>query len=347
MLPMLHRCMTSKKRLLVPTNYDHKSAIEQSSTGHSGSQELSGHKKAKFPQRLPEDAGDSRHIIDILLEERCERLHESMLWPIYRSVLYPILRYSEARQMADAIIDLEGHGVFDYLSDLLTLNISISGLHENVPSTGKVIIASTHPTGIADGIAMYDALKNYRPDQVYYANRDALRAAPQLEEIIIPVEWVEEKRTRQRSRETLIATKQAFADDRCLVIFPSGKLAYMRPGTKELIEQDWMISVVNLARKYKVPVVPVKMIARNSWLYYWFRNLGKELRDITLFNELLNKREKPFELIFGKLIPPEALTGDPECVTSKLRQHADQHVIDGLSWEYKPLYRPSEKLLML
>jgi len=289
-------------------------------------------KKTHYPSRLPEDQDDPRHIIDIMLEERCERMQQNRLWPVYRAILYPILRYRQARKMADDILPLAGHGVFDHLSDLLSLNVIIEGIEENLPRTGPVIIASTHPTGIADGIAMYDALKNHRPDQIYYANRDAIRAAPQLEDIIIPVEWLPEKRTRQRSRETLLATKDAFNNQRCLVIFPSGKLAYMKPGTKILVEQDWMASVVNLARKYKYPVVPVKMAARNSWLYYWFRGLGTELRDITLFNELLNKKNKPFHLTFGKMIAPEALCGDPETVTKALQYHVDKEIEQDIAW---------------
>lgn len=284
----------------------------------------------QWPARLPDDADDPRHIIDILLEERCESMLRNPLWWLHKAVLYPLLRYREAVRMANDIAPLSARQGFDHLSDTLSLNVTTSGL-ENLPAKGRVIIASTHPTGIADGIAMFDAIKAKRPDLVFYANRDAIRAAPQLEELIIPVEWVLEKRTRQRSRETLAATKIAFQEERCLVIFPSGRLAFM-DDNKVLTEQDWMSSVVSLARKYKCDVVPVHMKGRNSWLYYWFRNLGKELRDITLFNELLNKKKKPFHLTFGSIISHKDLSGDPDIVTSALKNHAVYHVVDNKEW---------------
>ncbi len=280
--------------------------------------------------RLPDDANDPRHIIDILLEERCEKMHAHPLWPIYKRVLYPILRYREAVKMANEMHGKTGMGILNHVSDLLTLNVTTQNI-DIIPKTGRIIVASTHPTGIADGVAMFDALKNHRPDMMVFANRDAIRAAPQLGEMIIPVEWVEKKRTRQRSRETLIETKHAFETEKCIVIFPSGRLAYMKD--RILTEQDWMNSVVNLARKYKCDVIPVHMAARNSWLYYWFRNLGTELRDITLFNELLNKKKKPFHLTFGKRISWEDLSGDADRVTTALRAHAVHNVISGTTWK--------------
>ncbi|MEO0319807.1 MAG: 1-acyl-sn-glycerol-3-phosphate acyltransferase [Pseudomonadota bacterium] len=282
------------------------------------------------PDRMPEDVGDPRHIIDILLEERCQSMQQDFLWPLYKAILYPLLRHGEAVKMADAIHPLTAWQAFSYLSDVLSLTLTTHGL-EHVPRTGRLIIASTHPTGIADGIAMFDALKTVRPDMAVYANRDAVRAAPQFSDMIIPVEWLAEKRTRQRSRETLVATRAAFDEGRCLVIFPSGRLAYMNDD-RVLTEQDWMTSVVSLARKYECDVVPVHMAARNSWLYYWFRNLGPELRDITLFNELLNKKRKPFTLTFDKPIAHTDLSGDPERLTQALRAHAVDHIPAGVSW---------------
>ncbi|MEL6379150.1 MAG: 1-acyl-sn-glycerol-3-phosphate acyltransferase [Pseudomonadota bacterium] len=286
---------------------------------------------ADVPARLPEDVDDPRHIIDILLEERCQSMQKDFLWPLYKAVLYPLLRHGEAVKMADAIHPLTACEAFTHLSDILSLSLITHGL-ETVPRTGRLIIASTHPTGIADGIAMFDALKAVRPDMAFYANRDAIRAAPQFRDMIIPVEWLQEKRTRQRSRETLAATRAAFDEGRCLVIFPSGRLAYMNED-KVLTEQDWMTSVVSLARKYECDVVPVHMAARNSWLYYWFRNLGPELRDITLFNELLNKKRKRFTLTFDKPIAHTDLSGDPESLTRALRAHAVHNIPANVPWQ--------------
>ena len=279
----------------------------------------------------PEPLPPGKHVVDVLIEERAPTLVASRAWPLWRAVLYPLLKEPLARRMADALVGKSGHEAMQIVSRQLALNLQVSGL-DHVPATGKVIIAATHPTGIADGIAMYDALAARRPDLAFFANRDALRVSTRFEEILIPVEWRADRRTRARSRETLVASRIAFDAERCVVLFPSGRLAFM-DDNKVLTEQAWMNSVVTLARKYDCPVVPAHIRARNSWLYYWFRNIGPELRDITLFNELLNKQGKPFDIAFGPAIKASALHGDPQTVTDALRAHAVDDVRAGKPWK--------------
>ncbi|MDZ7629570.1 MAG: 1-acyl-sn-glycerol-3-phosphate acyltransferase [Parvularculaceae bacterium] len=271
-----------------------------------------------------------KHIVDILIEERAKTLVKSPLWPLYRAVLYPLLKEPEAKRMADAIAPLTGAAAMAHVSSILALDACAHGL-EHLPRSGRFIVASVHPTGIADGVAMYDALSKVRRDVVFFANRDAIRVSPGFSDILIPVEWVVEKRTRQRSRETLVEMKKAFEAERCVVLFPSGRLAMMGED-KKLIEREWMTSVAIFARRYDCPVVPAHIGARNSPLYYWFWKLNTELRDITLFNELLNKKGKRFDIRFGPAIPAEALGGDPVEVTKALREHAAYDVPAGRPW---------------
>ena len=266
------------------------------------------------------DAASDKHIVDALIEERAQKLMRSPLWPLYKRILYPLLLHRKAIKMADAIAPLSARGVMDYISALLHIDLAVEGV-KHIPKHGRILIAATHPTGIPDGVAMYDALKAHRPDMTFFANRDAIRAAPGLADMIIPVEWVEEKRTMLRSRETLASAIKAFNREQCVILFPSGRLAFMG-GDKKLVEQDWLPSVAIFARKYDCAVVPAHVEARNSWMYYWFWKLNTELRDITLFHELLNKKGAPYKITFGHPIQPEALKGDPPTVADALRRHA-------------------------
>lgn len=270
-------------------------------------------------ETTPAFAAD-KHIVDVLIEERAQKLMRSPFWSVMRPLLYSLLLHGPAVKMANAIADLPARGVFDYISGLLCLDVQVDGL-ENLPAAGRVLIAATHPTGIPDGVAMFDAIKARRPDMTFFANRDALRAAPGLEDMIIPVEWVPQKRTRLRSRETLASAIKAFNEEKCVVLFPSGRLAFMNED-KILTEQEWLPSVAIFARKYNCPIVPVEIEMRNSWLYYWFWKVNTELRDITLFHELLNKKGKTYKMTFGPLIAPDSLHGEPAEAAEWLRRHA-------------------------
>lgn len=261
------------------------------------------------------------HIVDVLIAERAPRLAASPAWPLLRPLLYAILDYGKARRMADAIAPLSGREALDYVSRLLALKVTARGL-EHVPRRGRCIVVCNHPTGIADGVAAFDVLKTLRSDLCFYANADAHRVSRRFEEVLIPVEWVEAKRTRERMRQTLILTRDAMESDRCLVIFPAGRLS-RRQSDGQLRDDDWMASAVSIARRYHAPILPLHVAGPWSALFHFFHGFSAELRDITLFHELLNKRGRPFTLTAGALIAPGELEGDPTDVTAQLKAYVE------------------------
>lgn len=255
-----------------------------------------------------------QHIIDVLIEERAINLMKHpTTWKLLRALGDGILGYERAVQMADSIAPLRGREVFDFMSDLLQLKLELTGI-ENVPKSGCAVITPNHPAGIADGIAVYDAIKEIRQDVIFLANRDAIRVSPGLADIIVPVEWREEFRTARRNRETIHALVQSIKSERLIVIFPSGRLA--RPTLKGLKERPWQITALNLAQKYDIPVIPMNIKGHNTLFYYlaWFINT--ELKDITLFRELLNKTGQKYRLTIGEAFRSE---GDIQKDTEELR----------------------------
>jgi putative hemolysin len=261
------------------------------------------------------------HIVDIMIEERCPSWVRHWSWPAVRPVLFSLLGYRKAIRWADEIRQItSGAECFAFLDRVLDLRVTSTGL-ERVPAKGRAVIVANHPTGLADGSIALAALAPVRSDIEIMANADACRINPRFAEVIIPVEWVKDKRSVPKTRETLRRAAATFDAERLLMIFPSGALAQMRNG--KLTDEPWMPTAVSLARKNKAPVTPLHIAGRNSRLYYTFCGLNRELRDITLFRELLNKQGDKFHLTFGPQIPVEHLNGDPQAVTDKLRDYVD------------------------
>lgn len=259
------------------------------------------------------------HIADQLIEERGEKLVNSRWWPVLRPFLYKILHYDDAVRMANDLAPLPGTAAMEYVSRLLALDLDIQGL-QHVPQDGAFVMAVNHPTGIADGVAIYDTLKRVRQDIAIFTNRDALRVNERLSEYLIPVEWREDLRDRSKMRETLRLSSLAFKDGRAVVMFPSGRIAYWKNG--RLNERPWQTTAVTMPRKQGVPILPVNVEARNSGLFYWFANWNTELRDMTVFHELLNKKGKTFRITIGPLIAHERFAaGEASEVTTRLQTH--------------------------
>lgn len=262
------------------------------------------------------------HIVDVLIAERAPGLTRNPIWPLIRPPLYGVLGYGPARRMADAVMPLSGQGALDYVADLLDLKVQALFL-DRVPTTGRCVVVCNHPTGIADGLAVYDAMRRVRRDAIFFANADALRVSPRLGEVVIPVEWVEAKRTREKTRATLLAAREAFEAERALVIFPAGRLA-RRGRDGQLTDPEWAATAVSLARKYDAPVIPIHVAGPESWLFHFFDRFSQELRDVTLFHEMLNKTGKPFNLIVGPPIPPDRFDIDAGKATYALKAYVER-----------------------
>jgi len=266
----------------------------------------------------------SQHIVDTLIEERATGLMQHPLaWKLVQRYLYPLLGYRQAIEMIDGLQHAGGREVFDWLSRKLSLRVETLGL-DHLPRTGRVVVIANHPAGIADGVAVYDALKTVRRDIVFFANRDAIRAVPRLTEMIIPVEWMDQRRDHGRNKETVRGMVQAFRGERVIVIFPSGRLA--QPTLRGLIERPWMTSGVSIAQRYHCPIVPMHVRGFNSALFYLLWFLNTELKDMTLFRELLNKENQRYRLTVGRPFMP---IGDPVGLTEALRDFVTQQLPAG------------------
>ncbi|MFM7120195.1 MAG: acyltransferase, partial [Gammaproteobacteria bacterium] len=75
---------------------------------------------------------------------------------------------------------------------------------------------------------------------------------------------------------------------------------------------------ISMALRNDAPLLPMHVRGFNSLLFYvlWFVNT--ELKDMTLFRELLNKRGARYRIRVGELVQPAAGT-DPEQLTRAMQ----------------------------
>lgn len=258
-----------------------------------------------------------RGVIDQLIEERAPWLRRGGPGVgVARKLLNLVLHYERTIQIGEALEPMPGPDVMASLYAMIAHHVDITGL-EHVPAAGPALVVCNHPTGIADGIVLYGALAERRPDLFIFANADALRVMPQLQSLIAPVEWRPEKRSHKQNRETMAYAHKAFEAGRLAVLFPSGRLAKRR--WLSLHERPWLASGAMLARRFNLPVVPLHITARNSALFYLFDRIHPTLRDITLFHEVLNKSRQRYRLKFGAPIDPAHLPSGSVEATELMR----------------------------
>ena len=101
-----------------------------------------------------------------------------------------------------------------------------------------------------------------------------------------------------------------------------------------------------IARKFDLPVIPIHLSARNSFLFYAFDAIHPTLRDITLFHETLNKSKYRFDVTIGSPVPaldlPERAHSGIDLLFERTLELAEHPKID----QMKPIYKTSYKSLV-
>ncbi|WP_245739445.1 1-acyl-sn-glycerol-3-phosphate acyltransferase [Paracoccus homiensis] len=260
---------------------------------------------------------DMQARLDPLIAERAPWLYSGK--PHHRiaqTVMMRLLRYPRTIKLASEFRDLPTDEIMRRVSRLIVRDVQVEGL-EHIPASGPALIVSNHPTGIADGIVMHSVISNLRDDLFIYANHDMIRVLPQTADMIAGVEWRLEKRSHAKTKATMDYTRTALESGRIGLIFPSGRLAKRHGLT--LHERPWMASAAMIARKFDVPIIPLHIRARNSILFYLLDAIHPTLRDVTLFNEVLNKARQPYRVTIGQPVDPTTLPRSGDEAISLLR----------------------------
>ena len=261
------------------------------------------------------------HPIDEIIEERCPKLMSNKyLWSVIKPTIFKIFKYQTAKKITDDISNISGFDCFTYLTNLLKFNLDIRNI-ELVPEHGPIILAGNHPTGLTDGIVMFEVMKDRRPDYTLYANIDMIKLSKGFEDIIIPVDWNDDNKNIGKSKEILKRTKETLNEGKCLLVFPSSRLS-KRKGLK-LFERPWLNTIVKLSKKYNAPIIPFHMDGHNSLFYYFLDIFNEELKNISLFSELVNKEEFKYTITFGRQIDPLDINGDIDKETLRIQNHVE------------------------
>jgi len=176
------------------------------------------------------------------------------------------------------------------------------GALARIPATGRLLIVANHPSGALDALALLDAVGRVRRDVRIVAN-DLLGAIGPLQDLLLPVRILGGK----VQRTSLQAVEQALAAEQCVIVFPAGEVS--RLSLLGIRDGRWQRGFVRFARAAAAPVLPVRVEARNSALFYGASTLFKPAGTALLAREMFARRGRPLRLRIGE--PMQLGQGDP------------------------------------
>ena len=200
--------------------------------------------------------------------------------------------------------DLQGVEFVQAVVKDFNLNVVTKG-EENLTASERVLVASNHPLGGLDGIALIGTVGTYCPDPVTPVN-DFLLFIKNLQPIFIPVNKVG-KGVANRA-ENLRLFNETFAGDRAICYFPFGLCSRKVKGGK-IMDLDWKKTFISKSKEYHRDIIPTHIDGHNTKFFYNLARWRKRLKIkvniemVFLADEFFKQRNKTLTIVFGKPIP--------------------------------------------
>lgn len=214
----------------------------------------------------------------------------------------------------------------EFVQDMLRRYNIKCDINENdyscIPKDGGFVVVSNHPFGAIEGLILYDAITNVRPDFKVMANF-ILSKIPNLCDVFFSVNPFENNKSWSSSTNGIKASINQLAEGHGLGVFPAGEVSRYH-GNKFPEDIKWSASIAKMIKNMNVPVIPVYFDGNNSHKFYVFAKINSFLATLRLPKEMLNKRNKKIVMKIGKPILPSEMTmyEKPEDLAAYLRSRS-------------------------
>ncbi len=202
---------------------------------------------------------------------------------------------------------------------------------ENLPAKGRYIVASNHPLGGLDGIALMYAVGKKRKDIKFLAN-DLLLELRNLKELFVPI-----NKHGRSNYESVKLIESVYKSDDLILIFPAGLVSRKQKG--KIYDLTWKKSFITKAVQHNRDIIPVHIQGKNSKFFYNLARFRKKIglkfniEMLYLPDEMFKQKGKSITITFGKPIPNSIFT--KEKTHHEWAQKVKQHVYS-LPYNDKP-----------
>lgn len=189
----------------------------------------------------------------------------------------------------------------DFIEGILgemNTKLDIHGL-ENIPEKGRCVVASNHPLGGLDGLALMLAVSKVRNDILFPVN-DILMNVDNLKPLFTPIN------KHGGKAQNMEVVNETFASESIVCYFPFGLVSRKRKGKIE--DLFWRPTFITKSVKFKRDIIPTYIVGRNTNFFYNLSNIRKKLgikANLEMFflvDELFKQENATLKITFGKPI---------------------------------------------
>ncbi len=255
--------------------------------------------------RLSAMETEETNLIDLrkIFTAKVPKLMNHMPEWLFRKI-QRLLHEADINEILTKYADKQGLDFINAVVADFNLEVVLEGV-DNLMASDRILVASNHPLGGLDGIALIGAVGNYRGETLTPVN-DFLMFVKNLRPIFIPVSKVGSATANKE--ESLKLFNETFAGDATICYFPFGLCSRKAKGGK-IMDLDWKKTFVTKSKAYQRDIVPVHIEGRNSDFFYNLARFRKRLgikvniEMAFLVDEFFKQRNKTLTITFGKPIP--------------------------------------------
>ncbi len=244
--------------------------------------------------------------IDSLVYDRKPELIKKIPANIRKSVfdfLERLLCLDNINDLMHRFRELQGIDFIEAFFSDIDFEIKVQENHlENIPRSGRFIGISNHPLGGLDGLALLKVVSEVRGDVKFLVN-DVLSWVTNLKNVFIPYSR-KSLAAQARSARNMVSVMKKEGG---ILLFPAGGVSRVRHDG--IRDPRWMEGAFHLAQRFKCPIVPMFVRAKNSLFYYLCTILHRNLAALMLPREIFNKRRQRLEIKVGEPVPYELIEG--------------------------------------
>lgn len=235
--------------------------------------------------------------LEKMLEERLRRKPKRWLVALVRWILIEDWLNEHMRRIGDK----EGVDFMQGVVDVLDIKVEVKG-EENLPPSGiPYMFVCNHPLGGADVVSVASVVGKHYKEGLKIPANDFLLLLAGIKDMLIPINKI-----GGQSRNLSEKINEAYASNSQLMFFPAGMVSRKNNGV--IADLQWKKNFVAKSIEYKRDIVPIRIDARNSQLFYMIAKLRSKLgikfniEMALLVRELRKQMHKTVKITIGKPI---------------------------------------------
>lgn len=172
---------------------------------------------------------------------------------------------------------------------------------------GPLVLASNHPFGALDALALVCLLESIRPGRWSLLANRVVAGFPEWSERVIGVDPLNPEAASFNRRGMATALRRLRASE-ALLLFPAGRVSHRDPASGAVVDREWSDHPLRLTQAARATLVSLQLPGRNSARFLRVPRTWAIWRALLLSREYTHPPVSEVEIRVAKVLPPGEVT---------------------------------------